>query len=99
MTIEAMKTQIEPQINRLLENIAKLQSSNGISENLIPMEVEWDYGSNERIDDWDKIEIIKNLQRIASVPYKQRAEIVTPLLNPLRCLKYALLWSYSISGL
>lgn len=83
MTIEAMKTQIEPQINRLLENISKLQNTNGITENIIPLETEWDYGSNERIDDWDKIEIIKEIQRVASIPYEQRAEIITPLLNKL----------------
>ena len=83
MTIEAMKTQIEPQINRLLENITKLQSTNGISENVIPGEVQWDYGSNERIDDWDKLEIMRSIQRIASIPYSTRAEIIAPLLNKL----------------
>jgi hypothetical protein len=83
MTIEAMKTQIEPQLNRLLENISKMQKTNGITENEIPLEFEWDYGSNERIDEWDKIEIVKSLQRIASIPYKQRAEIIVPILNKL----------------
>ena len=83
MTIEAMKTQIEPQINRLLENIARLQVTNGITENIIPTEVQWDYGSNERIDDWDKIDILQNIQRIMSIPYSQRAEIVAPLLSKL----------------
>ena len=83
MTIEAIKTQITPQINRLLENISKLQNTNGIEENRIPLEAQWDYGSNERIDDWDRIEIIKNLQRIASIPYEQRAEIITPLINKM----------------
>ena len=83
MTIEAMKTQIEPQINRLLENISKLQNTNNITENLVPMKVEWDYGSNERIDDWDKIEIVKEIQRVANVPYQQRAEIILPLINKL----------------
>lgn len=83
MTIEAMKTQIEPQINRLLENISKLQNSNGITENVIPTEVEWDYGSNERIDDWDKIELIREIQRTMSIPYSTRAEIIAPLLNKL----------------
>ena len=83
MTIEAMKTQIEPQINRLLENIAKLQASNGITENVIPTSVEWNYGSNERIDDWDKVELIQNIQRVMSVPYSTRAEIITPLLSKL----------------
>ena len=83
MTIEAMKTQIEPQINRLLENISKLQISNGLTENEIPLNTQWDYGSNERIDDWDKIEILKEIQRVASVPYEQRAEIIAPLLNKI----------------
>ena len=83
MTIEAMKTQIEPQINRLLENIAKLQASNGITENVIPSTVQWDYGSNERIDDWDKIDIIQQIQRTMSIPYSTRAEIIAPLLNKL----------------
>lgn len=83
MTIEAMKTQIEPQINRLLENITKLQSTNDIRENVIPEGMEWDYGSNERIDDWDKIDVLKELQRVATIPYEQRAEIITPVLNKL----------------
>jgi len=83
MTIEAMKTQIEPQINRLLENISKLQNSNGITENVIPLEVQWNYGSNERIDDWDKIELIREIQRAMSIPYSTRAEIIAPLLNKL----------------
>lgn len=83
MTIEAMKTQIEPQINHLLENISKMQNTNGITENIVPIQMEWDYGSNERIDDWDKLEIIKEIQRVASIPYEQRAEIITPLINKM----------------
>jgi hypothetical protein len=83
MTIEAIKTQIEPQINKLLENIAKMQDTNGIKENIIPMQLEWNYGSNERISDWDKVEIIREMQRIASIPYEQRAEIIAPLLNKI----------------
>ena len=83
MTIEAIKTQIEPQINRLLANINKLQTTNNLVENRIPEKAQWDYGSNERIDDWDKVEILKNLQRVASVPYEQRAEIIAPLLNKM----------------
>jgi hypothetical protein len=83
MTIEAIKTQIEPQINRLLENIAKMQDTNGIKENIIPMQLEWNYGSNERISDWDKVEIIREMQRVASIPYEQRAEIIAPLLNKI----------------
>ena len=83
MTIEAMKTQIEPQLNKLLENISKLQATNGITENEIPMQLEWDYGSNERINDWDRIDIMKELQRVASIPYEQRAEIIVPILNKM----------------
>lgn len=83
MTIEAMKTQIAPQLNRLLENISKMQNTNGITENIIPLNAQWDYGSNERIDDWDKLEILRNMQRVASIPYEQRAEILTPLINKL----------------
>lgn len=83
MTIEAIKTQIEPQINRLLENINKMQVTNGIVENEIPASTKWDYGSNERIDDWDRIEIMQAIQRVMSVPYEQKAIIMTPLLNKL----------------
>ena len=83
MTIEAIKTQIEPQINKLLENISKLQTSNGIAKNQIPLAMQWDYGSNERIDDWDKVEILRDLQRVASVPYEQKAEILAPVLNKM----------------
>ena len=35
MTIEAIKKQLEPQINRLIENIVKLQIAQGIEENAI----------------------------------------------------------------
>lgn len=83
MTIEAIKTQIEPQINKLMENISKMQNTNGIVENVIPFNLEWDYGSNERINDWDKIDIMRELQRIASVPYEQRAKIIAPILNKM----------------
>ena len=83
MTIEAIKTQIEPQINKLMENISKMQNTNGINENVIPFNLEWDYGSNERINDWDKIDIMRELQRIASVPYEQRAKIIAPILNKM----------------
>ena len=83
MTIEAIKRQLEPQINRLIENIIRLQQSQNITENAIPLEVEWEYGANERIDDMKKLEIIREIQKAMSVPYSVRAEIVLPLINRL----------------
>ena len=83
MTIEAIKRQLEPQINRLIENIIRLQQSQGITENAIPLEVEWEYGANERIDDMKKIEIIKEVQKAMNVPYSVRADIVLPVINRL----------------
>lgn len=83
MTIEAIKRQLEPQINRLIENIIRLQQSQEITENLIPSEISWEYGANERIDDMKKIEILKDIQRAMSVPYSVRADIVLPILNKL----------------
>ena len=83
MTIEAIKRQIEPQINRLIENIIRLQQTQEIEENVIPVEVEWDYGANERIDDMKKLDVLQAVQRTASVPYKVRAKIITPILNKL----------------
>ena len=83
MTIEAIKRQLEPQINRLLENIIRLQRSQEITENVIPNEIEWEYGDNERIDDMKKLEVLKDIQRAMSVPYEIRAEIALPILNKL----------------
>ena len=83
MTIEAIKRQLEPQINRLIENIIRLQQSQEITENVIPVEVEWEYGANERIDDMKKLEVLQNVQRTMSVPYSVRAKIVNPILNKL----------------
>ena len=83
MTIEAIKRQLEPQINRLIENIIRLQQSANIEVNKLPLEVDWNYGSNERIDDMKKIEVLKEIQRSASIPYKIRAEILTPVINKL----------------
>lgn len=83
MTIEAIKRQLEPQINRLLENIIRLQQSQEITENVIPNEIEWEYGDNERIDDMKKLEVLKDVQRAMSVPYEIRAEIALPILNKL----------------
>ena len=83
MTIEAIKRQLEPQINKLIENIVKLQQSQNMTENLIPMELDWDYGSNERFDDMKKLDVLRKIQGTASVPYSVRAKIITPILNKL----------------
>lgn len=83
MTVEAIKRQLEPQINRLIENIIRLQTSQDIEENRLPMVVDWDYGANERIDDMKKIEVMQNIQRVGSIPYRVRAKILTPILNKL----------------
>ena len=83
MTIEAIKRQIEPQINRLIENIIRLQQSQNIKENEIPTNVVWDFGDNERLDDMKKLDILGDIQRRMSVPYSVRADIVLPILNKL----------------
>jgi hypothetical protein len=83
MTVEAIKRQLEPQINRLIENIIKLQQSAQIEINKLPLVVDWDYGANERIDDMKKIELMQQIQRVGSIPYKVRAQILTPILNKL----------------
>jgi hypothetical protein len=83
MTIEAIKRQLEPQINRLIENIIRLQTTQEIKINKLPLEIDWDYGLNERVDDVKKIEVLKNIQRTMSVPYSVRADIVLPILNKL----------------
>ena len=83
MTIESIKRQLEPQINRLIENIIKLQQSQDIEVNKLPLVVDWDYGINERLDDMKKIEVLQEVQRTAAVPYKIRAKIINPILNKL----------------
>lgn len=84
MTIEAIKRQLEPQINRLIENIIRLQKSQDIKVNEIPVEVDWDYGANERFDDMKKLEVLQAVQRATgSVPYKVKAKIINPILNKL----------------
>lgn len=83
MTIEAIKKQIEPQVNNLIENIVKLQIALNIEENKIPENLVWDYGDNERLDDMRKLEILQKIQRTTGVPYSVRAKIITPMLNKL----------------
>ena len=83
MTIEAIKKQIEPQINHLIENIVKLQELLGIEENKIPSELVWDYGNNEKLDDDKKVKTLQAIQRTMAIPYNTRAKILTPILNKL----------------
>lgn len=83
MTIEAIKTQIEPQINHLLENIVKAQQSQGITKNLIPSELNWDYGLNEKLTDMKKLQILNRVQSVGSIPYSIKAKIITPILKKL----------------
>lgn len=83
MTVEAIKTQIEPQINNLLENVVRAQQSNNIQVNLIPSELNWDYGLNEKLTDMKKIQVLNRVQNVASVPYSIKAKIVMPILKKL----------------
>lgn len=83
MTIEAIKKQIEPQVNHLIENIVKLQELLNIQDNRIPSDLVWDYGDNEKLDDNKKITTLQAIQRAMAIPYSTRAKILTPILNKL----------------
>ena len=83
MTIEAIKTQIEPQINKLIENIIKAQKSQNITKNLLPNNLVWDYGNNELYTDQKKLSMLGAIQKTTAVPYSIRAKIITPILNKL----------------
>lgn len=83
MTIEAIKKQIEPQVNHLIENIVKLQELLNIQENRIPSDLVWDYGDNEKLDDNKKINTLQAIQRTMAIPYSTRAKILTPIINKL----------------
>ena len=84
MTIEAIKKQIEPQVNKLIEQIIKLQELLNIPEDeRIPNDLQWDYGNNEKIDDNKKINTLQTIQRTMAIPYKMRAKIIIPILNKL----------------
>ena len=84
MTIEAIKKQIEPQINHLFENIVKLQELLNIEdETKIPSDLVWEYGDNEKLSDEKKIKTIQAIQRAMSIPYSTRAKILTPILKKL----------------
>lgn len=83
MTIEAIKKQLEPQVNHLIENVVKLQQSQNMKENIIPVDLDWDYGDNERLDDMKKLDILKKMQTVGAIPYSYRAKIMIPILNKL----------------
>ena len=83
MTIEGIKKQLEPQINKLITNIVIAQQVLGVSINTIPQELSWDYGPNEKFDDMKKIQVLNRLQSVLSVPYKYKAKIATPILNKM----------------
>lgn len=83
MTIEAIKSQIEPQINKLIENIVKAQQSQNITDNLLPSTLNWDYGLNEKFDDMKKLQVLKKIQGVGAIPYSIRAKIIMPILKKL----------------
>lgn len=83
MMIEAIKTQISSQIDNLIENIIRLQQSQNITENELPTELIWDYGTNERFDDMKKLEVLNKIQKSVAIPYKTRVKVVAPMLNKL----------------
>lgn len=84
MTIEAIKKQLEPQINKLIEQIVKLQELLNVPDDeKIPSDLVWDYGKNEKITDDKKISTLQSIQRTMAIPYSTRAKIITPILNKL----------------
>ncbi len=84
MMIEAIKTQIEPQINSLIENIIRAQKTFvEETENILPENLEWNYGNNEKFDDMKKLKVLKSIQSVSSIPKSTRAKIVLPILNKM----------------
>ena len=84
MTIESIKVQLTNQINRLFENIVKMQQSqNDITENLLNENIEWNYGDNERLDDDKRIRLLKQIEGVAEIPYEYKARIIEPMLSKL----------------
>ena len=83
MTVEAIKSQIEPQINNLIINIVKAQKSQNIKENLLPNELNWDYGANDKFHDMKKIQVLNRLQSVGRIPYSIKAKIMLPIINKL----------------
>jgi hypothetical protein len=83
MTIEAIKKQIEPQVNHLIENIVKLQELLNIEENKIPSDLIWDYGDNEKLTDDKKIKTLQAIQRVMAIPYRTKAKALSGIINKL----------------
>lgn len=83
MTIEAIKKQIEPQINNLITNIIKLQEAKKISINKIPNDIIWDYGDNEKLTDDKRIKTLKAIQGVVDIPYDTRLDIALPIIKKL----------------
>lgn len=83
MTIEAIKTQIEPQLNNLFSNIIKLQQSQLMTENLLPDSLIWDFGANEKFDDMKKIQVLRSIQGVTAVPVKTKMKIIMPIIEKL----------------
>lgn len=84
MTIEAIKKQLEPQVNHLIENIIKMQEVINVdTEKKIPSDLVWDYGENELITDDKKVRTLKSILGTMHVPYYVRAKINAPILNKL----------------
>ena len=82
MTIEAIKKQLTPQVNKLITNIVKMQELLNTPEK-IPNDLVWDYGNNEKLDDDKVIKTLKQIENVMNVPYSTRAKIITPILNKL----------------
>lgn len=83
MTIEAIKRQIEPAINSLFENIIKAQQTYQIDKNIIPVDLDWDFGANEKFDDLDKIKLLRSVQGVASIPQSTKMKVILPILNKI----------------
>jgi hypothetical protein len=86
MTIEAIKSQIEPQIDNLIVNIIKAQKSNNIIINeLAPNNQNfiWNYGANEKYDDMKKLQVMNRIQSVGAVPYEYKAKIIYPIIEKL----------------
>lgn len=84
MTIESIKVQLEGQLNRLFENIVKMQRSQyDITENLLAENMEWNYGDNERLDDQKKLKLLRQIEGVVGIPYEYRVKVVQPLLMKL----------------
>ena len=83
MTIEAIKRQIEPAINSLFENVIKAQQAYQIKENQIPLDLNWDFGANEKFDDLNRIKILRNILSVTSIPQSSKLKIILPILNKI----------------